>query len=54
MKYFSTVPKDVLGGILFVVLGIAVAFQSVKYEVGTLHSMGPGFFPLALGLVLAA
>jgi hypothetical protein len=53
MRLIRTVPKDVVGGALFFVLGIAVAIQSTSYKIGSLNAMGPGYFPLALGVILA-
>lgn len=44
---------DILGGILLVVLGLAVAWYSNRYEFGELSAMGPGFFPRVLGYLLA-
>jgi hypothetical protein len=35
------------------VLGVAVAMAAFGYEIGTLRSMGSGFFPLVLGVLLA-
>lgn len=34
-------------------LGVAVALDSSTYDLGTLTHMGPGMFPLMLGIVLA-
>lgn len=45
---------DLLAGAIFVALGGAFAYTASTYDVGTLRAMGPGYFPLALGLVLAA
>ncbi|MBW4090584.1 MAG: tripartite tricarboxylate transporter TctB family protein [Proteobacteria bacterium] len=45
--------KDFLGGGLMLLLGLGAAFQASHYEFGTLRRMGPGYFPLALGLILA-
>ncbi len=47
-------PKDVIGGALVLVLGLATAFQASSYDIGSLRRMGPGFFPLSLGVILAA
>jgi hypothetical protein len=44
--------KDLLGGALILVLGLATAFQATRYDIGSLRRMGPGFFPLALGVIL--
>jgi hypothetical protein len=46
--------KDYFGGGLMILLGLATAFQSATYKIGTLSHMGPGFFPLALGIILAS
>lgn len=41
------------GGIL-ALLGLAVAiYAALSYDIGTLRQMGPGFFPLVLGSLLA-
>ncbi len=45
--------KDVLGGGLMLLLGLGAAFQASHYERGSLRHMGPGYFPLALGIILA-
>jgi hypothetical protein len=45
--------KDFLGGGLMLALGLGAAFQASHYEFGTLRRMGPGYFPLALGVILA-
>jgi hypothetical protein len=35
------------------VLGIVVAAQGATYSIGSLSRMGPGYFPVALGVILA-
>ena len=45
--------RDYLGGVLMIALGVAAAFQGATYRIGTLSRMGPGFFPVALGVILA-
>jgi hypothetical protein len=45
--------KDHVGGGLLLVVGIAVVVAGVGYGVGTLRSMGSGFFPVVLGVLLA-
>ncbi|HEV7718132.1 MAG TPA: tripartite tricarboxylate transporter TctB family protein [Arsenicitalea sp.] len=45
--------RDHFGGLLLVVIGLWAAFQGLGYDVGTLRQMGPGFFPTALGILLA-
>jgi len=45
--------KDFLSGVMFTVTGASFAWQSATaYNVGTAAQMGPGYFPLVLGLVL--
>jgi hypothetical protein len=46
--------RDILSGLLMLFIGLGVSWYSYQhYEVGTLNRMGPGFFPVSLGLVLA-
>ena len=45
--------RDYLGGVLMIALGLGAAFQGSTYRIGTLSRMGPGFFPVALGVILA-
>jgi hypothetical protein len=45
--------KDILAGSIFILFGGAFALVSLTYEVGTPLRMGPGYFPLVLGGVLA-
>jgi hypothetical protein len=46
--------KDRLGGALLVALGAATVFAGIGYGPGTLRQMGSGFYPTALGVLLAA
>lgn len=41
-----------LSALLLAGFGGAVAWAASRYPIGTLRQMGPGFFPLALGLLL--
>jgi hypothetical protein len=45
--------KDVLAGTIFTCFGLAFAIGSLGYEIGSPVEMGPGYVPLALGLLLA-
>ena len=45
--------RDLLAGGIFVAFGLAFAGMSLTYEVGTPVRMGPGYFPLLLGGILA-
>lgn len=44
--------RDFYAGSLTVLLGAAVALDSTTYDLGTMTHMGPGMFPLMLGIVL--
>lgn len=44
---------DFLAGGLFAALGLVTAVASGSYRIGSAAAMGPGYFPLALGLLLA-
>ncbi len=47
--------RDLIAGLLLVVLGLFFAlYGHANYPLGELRRMGPGFFPIALGYVLAA
>ncbi|HET8995755.1 MAG TPA: tripartite tricarboxylate transporter TctB family protein [Acetobacteraceae bacterium] len=45
--------KDLVGGGLMLLLGIGAAVQAAQYQIGSLRDMGPGYVPLALGILLA-
>lgn len=45
--------KDLASGLMFMVVGAAFAWGATKYSVGTAARMGPGYFPLMLGVMLA-
>jgi len=45
--------KDFFSGLMFMSLGAAFAWGATKYSVGTGARMGPGYFPLMLGALLA-
>jgi Tripartite tricarboxylate transporter TctB family len=51
--HFIKSQKDFFAGLLFMGLGIAFALGARTYNVGTGARMGPGYFPLMLGIVLA-
>jgi hypothetical protein len=46
--------RDFFSGLMFLVVGIAFAWGATSYQVGQAARMGPGYFPLMLGIVLAA
>jgi len=45
---------DLLAGGIFVLIGGAFVVGSLSYELGTPLRMGPGYFPLLVGAILAA
>lgn len=45
--------KDFFAGLMFLVIGIAFAWGATNYTIGEGARMGPGYFPLMLGIVLA-
>jgi hypothetical protein len=46
--------KDFWAGLMFLAVGIAFAWGATNYTVGEGARMGPGYFPLMLGCLLAA
>ena len=46
--------KDFFSGLMFAITGIAFAWGATTYNVGNGARMGPGYFPLMLGIVMAA
>ncbi|MCU0762044.1 MAG: tripartite tricarboxylate transporter TctB family protein [Hydrogenophaga sp.] len=44
---------DIVGGLALVALGGFAAIYAQRYEFGDLNRMGPGYFPVALGIILA-
>ncbi|MFM2075175.1 MAG: hypothetical protein RJB34_1480 [Pseudomonadota bacterium] len=46
--------QDLVGGLALTALGLFAAYYANEhYEIGDLRRMGPGFFPVSLGLTLA-
>ena len=45
--------KDFYSGLLFMVVGIGFAWGATGYKIGDASRMGPGYFPLLLGVLLA-
>ncbi len=44
--------KDFFSGLFYTVIGAAFAYGATNYTVGTGARMGPGYFPLLLGILL--
>lgn len=45
--------RDVLGGLIMIAIGLFAAIYGQRYDLGQLQRMGPGYFPVALGVILA-
>ncbi|KQP17980.1 tripartite tricarboxylate transporter TctB family protein [Pseudorhodoferax sp. Leaf267] len=45
--------KDFFSGLMFTGVGVAFAWGATTYTVGNGARMGPGYFPLMLGVVMA-
>ena len=45
--------KDFFAGLMFMGVGGAFAWGATTYNIGTGARMGPGYFPLILGILLA-
>lgn len=46
--------KELLAGLLFVIVGGAFAAGALEHSIGTARRMGPGYFPLMVGGLLTA
>jgi len=44
--------KDFFSGLMFTAAGVAFAVGAQSYTVGSAARMGPGYFPLMLGIIL--
>ena len=45
--------KDFFSGLMFMGVGVSFAWGATTYSVGSGARMGPGYFPLVLGVLLA-
>jgi hypothetical protein len=45
--------KDFFAGLMFMVVGAAFAWGATEYTIGDAARMGPGYFPLMVGILLA-
>ena len=44
---------DIIGGLFLTALGLFFVIYAQRYNMGTLNRMGPAYFPIALGAVMA-
>jgi hypothetical protein len=52
LKDVLRIPRDYYAGGLMVLIGLFTVVVGRHYQLGTLTRMGPGYFPVALGVVL--
>lgn len=45
--------KDFFSGLMFLIVGGVFAYGATSYSIGSAARMGPGYFPLLLGVILA-
>ena len=45
--------RDFFAGLMFSAVGVAFAWGATNYSIGSGARMGPGYFPLMLGILLA-
>lgn len=53
MTTFIRNPKDFWSGVIFIVFGAAAVVIGQDYSMGTAGRMGPAYFPVVLGVLLA-
>jgi hypothetical protein len=44
--------REFYAGGLMILIGLGAALEGQNYNIGTMRQMGPGFFPVALGIIL--
>lgn len=52
MRYVVERLEDVIAGIVTGGIGLFIILEGVSYRMGTLQSMGPGYFPVILGAIM--
>jgi hypothetical protein len=52
LRNLLTQKKDYYAGGLMTLIGVGSVLEARHYNVGTLFHMGPGFFPIILGVVM--
>jgi len=45
--------RELISGLLVLLIGVAATFESLQYPLGTLANIGPGMFPAGIGVLLA-
>lgn len=52
-RFVTEYTRDYYGGALMLLIGLSAVFQGMQYGVGNLRRMESGFFPVAVGVLLA-
>lgn len=52
-RHAGAAAREALLGAFFLAVGSASAWEATRYPLGSARDMGPGYFPLCLGLLLA-
>jgi hypothetical protein len=45
-------PRDFIAGLLFAAIGVATAVGASDYPLGTIRNIGPGYYPILIGIAL--
>jgi len=45
--------RDFVAGLVFIAIGIAALIGASEYPLGTVRSIGPGYYPILVGIALA-
>jgi hypothetical protein len=53
LRELTNPSKDTLAGLLCIVVGVAAVIIACDYDFGSPRVMGPGFFPVVLGCIIA-
>ncbi|MFT4066526.1 tripartite tricarboxylate transporter TctB family protein [Paraburkholderia sp.] len=51
-QFISGYKREYYGGGLMILIGVGAIVNGIQYSVGSLTEMGPGFFPVSLGVIL--
>ncbi|PHP65250.1 hypothetical protein CSC94_20305 [Zhengella mangrovi] len=49
MRYVTERMEDLIAGLVTAAIGVFIILEASTYDMGTLRSMGPGYFPVILG-----
>ena len=52
MRFLVSSPRDFAAGLIFFTIGVLWMMAATHYRVGQATAMGPGYFPLAVAIVL--